>query len=90
VLCYVNRDLGVYYAKADRPDNVGRYKCLWHPANYVRQVVGCTAIGDKRKIYKGKRMVTDSRKTFDKLRELIDFNEAHTVEIRRHAGATDA
>lgn len=90
VLCYVNEDLGVYYAKADRPKGVGRYKCLWHPANYVRQVVGCTAIGDKRKSFKGKRMVTNSRKTFDKLRELIDFEKSHTVEIRRTAGAIDA
>lgn len=89
VLCYVNESLGVYYAKADRPDGVGRYKCLWHPANYVHQVVGCTAIGNKRQIYQGKRMVTNSRKTFDKLRGLIDFEKSHTVEIRQAAGAID-
>lgn len=90
VFCYVNEDLGVYFAKADRPGDDGRYKCLWHPANYVRQVVGCTAIGDKRRLFKGKRMVTNSRKTFDTLRELIDFDKTHSVEIRRYAGATDA
>lgn len=90
VLCYVNEDLGVYYAKADRPDDDGRFKCLWHPANYVYQVVGCTAIGNVRKIYQGKRMISNSRKTFDKLRELIDFETTHTIEIRQAAGAIDA
>jgi len=89
VLCYVNESLGVYYAKADRPRDAGRYKCLQHPANYVHQVVGCTAAGDDRIIFEGKRMVTNSRKAFDRMRELIDFDLQHRIEIRRTAGAIE-
>jgi Family of unknown function (DUF5675) len=89
VFCYVNEALGVYFAKADRPAGVGRFKCLWHPANYVHQVVGCTAIGNRRQIYNGKRMVSNSRKTFDVLRGLMNFDESHKVEIRPALGAFD-
>ncbi len=76
VVALVAPDLGVYYAKAERPDGMGRYKILIHSANWVDQVVGCIAPGLVRTINNNKIMVGSSRIAVARIMENIDTQEA--------------
>lgn len=68
-----NSDLGVYYRQGEVPDEGGRYLVLAHSANWLRQIVGCLAVGMERIIDdEGRPMVTNSRKAMALLMGAFD------------------
>lgn len=85
VLALRNPDLGVFYTKERRTDNVGRYLILIHAANFVDQVVGCIAPGTGRTIYDNRRMVTNSREAMRK----IMARKYTSIRIEPALGAAD-
>lgn len=92
----VNEALGVYFMNKDRPfENgvrVGRFKTLLHGrANYVSDVEGCEATGEKRMIHpkRHEQMVTNSTATMAEFIRRVGWVEGHTLEIIRGHGAHD-
>lgn len=90
----VNPSLGVYFMNADRPvidgKRSGRYKTLIHGrANYVANVKGCAAVGEKRLMNETRNefMVTKSGATMAELRRRIGWHSGHTLTIRQAEGA---
>lgn len=81
VFAMVNPALGVYLLEDDRKDDEDRYLCLWHRANFARQVVGCAAPGLSRVYHENQVMVTSSRKAMDRLRDEVQFVKGHTLLI---------
>lgn len=63
VVALVNPGLGVYYQPTDRPNQVGRYLVLIHPANIVEEIEGCLAPGMGR----NGSIVTDSRRAMERI-----------------------
>lgn len=94
VFAMVNPALGVYFMNADRPvrngQQVGRYKTLIHGrANFVGDVEGCEATGEKRMIHPGRHelMVTNSTATMSELVKRVGWVEGHTIDILQSHGA---
>jgi hypothetical protein len=71
-----NHGLAVYYAAADRPGDVGRYKCLLHSANWVHQIHGCIAPGKGRAPSNQGPMVTSSRAAMKVIMDYLGDSEA--------------
>lgn len=74
--CYSleNPDLDVYLDEP--PDGRGRWAILIHVGNYVKDIVGCIAVGltgDFKNVY-------HSKKAMDRLRKLLG-DESHGIEI---------
>lgn len=74
-----NPDLDVVVYQADA-DEGQRYACLFHAANWSRQLQGCIAPGKdlawgKTGVYKPNLMVTESRNTLAKLLPLLENEE---------------
>ena len=76
VVALVNPGLGVYYQVDDRPNDVGRYKCLFHSANWSHQLSGCIAPGIDRADSAQGPMVTSSRAAMRSLMEYIGGDAA--------------
>ena len=79
VRALVNPGLGVYFRKADRTRDVGRYKILIHAGNWVTDVVGCIAPGYGRTTSAAGPMVTDSRKAMKLLMNWLGDDEAEIL-----------
>jgi len=96
VFALVNTDLGVHFRKGERrkdaQDNpLGRYKCLFHSANYAHQVKGCIAPGEDRIIdpKKHQLMVTNSRLTMTQILSRLRWENGHTIRVYQAPGAID-
>jgi hypothetical protein len=85
VVALINIKLGVYFAKKDRPEPKGRFKCLIHAGNYLEDIIGCIAPGAGRTIHKNRRMVTSSRATMQRL----DVQQYTRLIIESTTGAND-
>jgi hypothetical protein len=81
VVALFNHELGVYYAKADRPNDTGRYLILLHVANWVSEVVGCCAPGLYHADNPNGRMVSSSGKAMRRIMNYIDGDDCE-IEIR--------
>jgi hypothetical protein len=81
VMALINEDLGVYYLKEDRVDNVGRYLILMHIANWAEDVVGCIGPGTGKVDSNKGPMVTSSKAAMKKIMDYIDGDDA-VLEIR--------
>lgn len=75
----VNEAIGVYHYK--QPESK-RFACLLHSANYGHQLQGCIAPGESFGGHNGHFMVTNSRKTLEKLFGLLDTEDAHKLIIK--------
>ncbi len=62
-----NPDHGVYFTKAEKGANPGRFKILIHAANYVTDIQGCIAPGLGKTIQTNQHMVTHSRAAMERL-----------------------
>lgn len=85
VWALVNPDLGVYHYKEDRLYDTDRYGILIHSANWVRQIVGCIAVG-LNSLYEPEidsYRVGASRDAMADLRKHIDFHKATYIEVIR-------
>lgn len=80
VLALINPGLGVFYQAADRPSGVGRFLILIHAANYVEDIEGCIAPGDDYVLSGGRDMVTNSRRTMQRILGYIGNDDAE-IEI---------
>lgn len=92
VLSIVNEELGVFLYDHERTkDNngraQGRYLCLIHAGNRVRDVEGCIAPGDKRLTTDEGMMVTNSRATMVEI--MLRSRSETTLEIQQGTGAID-
>ena len=91
----VNPDLGVYFTREDVPKDAAgeptaRFKTLVHGrANYVEDVLGCAAVGEKRTIHRHRheQMVTNSGATMTELVKRVGWIEGHTLTIKNAGGA---
>lgn len=45
----INEDIGIYLRKEDRQEEWQRWGCMLHPANWVKQINGCVALGKQIK-----------------------------------------
>lgn len=82
----VNPELGVTHEPGDAiPADCKyphRFACLWHPANFARQLQGCFAPGMGRSQAGGLWMVTDSRMAFTTIQEMLEPGTVgHTLTI---------
>ena len=85
VYALVNEDLGVYHYKGDRLYETDRYAILIHVANWVREIVGCIAVG-RNSIYEpdmGTYRLGSSRDGMNDLRKHINFHKPTNIEIVR-------
>ena len=80
--------LGVYVQKADVPATGGRYLILIHKGNYVTDVVGCIAPGEKRVVMSGRLAVAASASAMHRILTEIPY-AAHALVIRNATGARD-
>lgn len=91
-----NPDLGVYKEEADRPNDVGRYLILWHIANFVTDIVGCTGPGMRRALMKNKktgqieRAVSSSGEAMRIITAQLGRVETHRLTIRAKCGTGEA
>lgn len=84
----ISESNNVYHFPEDRPNDLGRYACIYHSANWSSQLHGCTALGgshsiawDKR-VKESRRMVTSSRIAIREFLKLLDNGEdEHTLTI---------
>ncbi len=74
VFCIVNEDTGVTVHKEAWSK---RYACLFHVANYARDVLGCVGVGKRHY----NNMVTKSKESLDKLYEIAPLSETHNLKI---------
>jgi len=75
VLCIVSDDGSVVMYESEGCD---RYACLFHVANYARNVKGCVGIGQ----HHHNNMVTNSKKSLEKLFSMVNPQEEHSLIIQ--------
>ena len=81
--CLVSPSLHVYEHQSDVPASGGRFACLIHSGNWVKDVVGCIAPGLQQVIDQNRTpMVTSSRTAIRKLMEAIPIGDVNTLTIR--------
>ncbi len=81
-----NPDLGVYYSERSVPSEGGRYLCLLHSANWVRQVQGCIAPGISAGIAEDVHRTYSSRVAMRSIMRWFNGGD-DVLHIRRHEGA---
>jgi len=93
VYILVNEELGVYRLEEDMPNGEGRYLILWHIANYVTDIVGCTGPGMRRALMKNRktgqveRAVSSSGEAMRIITAQLGREETHRLTIRAKCGA---
>lgn len=82
----VNPDLGVAHYPTS---GIARYACLFHSANWAHQLQGCIAPGneiaaavDTRHTSESRLMVTQSRRTLQRMLDILSDEQEHTLQIR--------
>ena len=58
-----------------------RSKILIHAGNFEEDTRGCILIGKHIADYSGKKMITNSRHTLKKLRDIIGVKNSFTIEV---------
>jgi hypothetical protein len=86
-----NQSLGVYQGPADIPPAQpwGRFACLIHPANKVRELLGCTAVGMELAVIDGEDTALRSREALELLRGWLGSDDNHVLTIRPTAGTRE-
>lgn len=74
VFCIVDENAGVTIQQESFSK---RYACLFHVANYARDVLGCVGVGQ----YHHNNMVTNSKISMSKLYDIAPLSETHDLEI---------
>lgn len=59
----------------------GRTYIMIHPANWPHELQGCIAPGMEYQIIAGKQGVTQSRKAFKQLMDVLNLENSHTIHI---------
>lgn len=85
VVALINEELDVYYQPSNRP---GRYTILIHQGNWVRNVIGCIAIGMRHGVLQGERAVLESGKALNELRASF-ANGLPSLTIRAIEGTSE-
>ena len=67
-----NRDLGVVLREEEKRQSWHRWGCMFHPANWVRQINGCVAAGITIAMIGDDMGVTESRKANTILHNYLD------------------
>lgn len=89
VFIFSSPELGVYETEKPAGAKYGRTHVLLHPANEVRELLGCVAPGMRAGIAEGKHWVFDSRRAFARISELLGRTAEHSVTIRATAGTEE-
>ena len=79
VVALINPGLAVYYLSTERPHRVGRYKILFHAANWLHEINGCVAVGQGRAITDQGPMVTRSRDAMAQVMDWLDGDDAELL-----------
>lgn len=79
----VNHDLGVYYQPNDAPkgQDWGRVAILIHVGNFVRNVIGCIAVGMEHGTLGGEPAVLRSGRAMRELDQIL-ARQSHTLTIQ--------
>lgn len=67
-----NKELGVVVRKEQKKEDWHRWGCMFHPANWVRQINGCIAPGSTIALMGDDVGVTDSRNSNDLLYKYLE------------------
>ena len=75
--------MSVYAYRGDVPETGGRYTCVFHVGNFVRDVEGCISPGLSRVIMSGQNAVASSRDAMKLLRDAINgrSEKQHFLQI---------
>ena len=65
-------------------DVPNRTYIMVHIANVVSEVQGCIAVGHRFGVVNNKWAVMNSRSAFDRLMDVLSYEDEHTILIRRH------
>lgn len=84
----VNEDLGVYHYSKPAGQSWGRTAILIHRGNWVKNVVGCIAVGRSHGRLENERAVISSTSAMNILREILG-REAHELVIRPTNGTAE-
>ncbi|MGH8221330.1 MAG: DUF5675 family protein [Steroidobacteraceae bacterium] len=84
----VNPALGVYHMELPKGITIGRTCCLLHVANYVRQLLGCIGVGQKRVLIAESWDLENSEDAYRALCSHVPWIEGHAVSISYAAGIT--
>lgn len=87
----VNKIMDVYAYPGDVPEKGGRYSCLFHVANYVKDIEGCIGPGLFRVIMNKQNAVSSSRDAMGLLRAEINgrSENQHFVQISPIDGTSE-
>jgi hypothetical protein len=85
----VNETLGVYYQERPSGQKWGRTAILIHKGNFVRDVIGCIAIGARHARPNGQHGVVESTVALERLRVLLGRTERHELGIMPTFGITN-
>ena len=65
-----------------RPGDAARYACLFHVANYGKNVEGCIGLGESEGVTEGGELaVWSSRQAMTKFYDLLDDGNIHFLQI---------
>jgi hypothetical protein len=78
----VNEENGVFLRKEDRNEDWQRWGCMFHSANWVHQINGCIATGERKGIIGSKMGVGASKRSINKLYAYLDTQEEPTLSIK--------
>lgn len=78
----VNEENGVFLRKEDRTEDWQRWGCMFHPANWVYQINGCIAAGERIGMIGSKYGVGASKSATRQLTSHIDKLDRPKLRIR--------
>jgi hypothetical protein len=78
----VNHDLDVVHYEGDDQDpDEDRATCLFHVANYARNVEGCIGVGLAHALTNGEHWVTSSTRAMQRLQAAVPWENGHELTI---------
>lgn len=77
----VNEENGVFLRKEDRTEDWQRWGCMFHPANWVHQINGCVAAGERIGMIGSKFGIGASRSAIRQLTSHMDKSDRPKLKI---------